>query len=211
MASPDDLITLPRLREGLGIVGDSQDSNLSAYRSAALGYIERYTGRSILNREGWESEESDFEYKPRMTARWTQEMFPDGLFFRISDIQADSEVTLLFSNEDDDPAGKAAQSEQVAVSSARVNLFHDGILIYPDPDHRAQFWSDRIRLEYPVPRLICNRGMPAGIIPAEWGSAAELIVRAIFDGSAYDAMDTRSALGMLLAPFGSLTENTTRR
>ncbi len=61
--------------------------------------------------------------------------------------------------------------------------------------------SEFLRFTDPAPRIVCARGMNADDIPPPWTTAVALIVRALYDGSAYDALAEMSSLSMLMASY----------
>lgn len=194
MALGDDVITLPRLRQAIGGVSDN-DATMGAYRDAAIAWISEYTGRCILDKAGTQqSSPQAFGYSP----------WPDRIWFRVSDIKQwgdTNPLTLHFSQSEDDPSGRPSQSEAVVYNdeARRVVLDYHALTIYGDPDDP---WIDKMRMMHPIPYITYSlRGMASADIPATWGQAVALIVRALYDGTAYDSIGNDSALDLMMRPW----------
>lgn len=187
MATPDEVITIPRLRQAIGGVGDSEDALLTAYRNSGIRWIENWTGRKIADVDGWRTESTDFYHFD----------IPDIITFRVSDVKT-GDLVVHYRNADDDPTGQSDQTLTIATTESRVKLDRDAVYIYYEGDDS---WTDLMRFSHPVPILECNRGMAAADIPPPFIDACALIVRALYDGSAYDGLDKMSALNLLLSPY----------
>lgn len=194
MASLDEVITIPRLRDGVGGVGDSEDVILTQYRAAAISRIEGMTGRCLVDRT---SVTTPFDCRYIRLGRGYSAF--DALAFAVSDVKPDSDLTFHYSELSGSsvPKGKTDRTETLTPSGeSRIDLQTRTLMLYPPADDR---WSDTITLVAPVPRLTCRRGMSAADIPEEFGAATILLVRAIYEGSAYDSFEKNSAVSMLLA------------
>lgn len=189
MALATDVISDTRLREAIGSVGDEDDVLLSGFRASAIDWLERYTGRCILDRNDYRTDPTQF----RRRAHWQH----DFIGFRVTDIKAGS-LTVHYAAADADPQGQPDLSTTIATTDLRVHLFQDGVTILAASDAA---WASVMRFDYPVPALVANRGMAAGDIPPAWESACALLVRALYDGSAYDDLGTSTALQLLMRPY----------
>lgn len=190
MATPDDLITLPRLRDALGIPGDEADAVLTGYRAAAVDWLEGWLGRQILDRSNLTSAADAFG--------WLDE--PDALYFGLADVKADSSVTLHFADFDADPGAGRSGTQVFASTDGLLSIDAKGVLIYRAAAE-AKRWNRSIRFAHPTPTISAEVGMSAGDIPAQWSEAAALIVRALYDGSAFDSLGEMSVLTMMLQSY----------
>lgn len=198
MAAADDVITVPALRAALGGVGDTEDARLEAHRRAAISHIERWTNRSIIDRTGWASGAGDFT----LTGDPVSE-----IVFDVSDVK-DGDFVFRHSPPGTDPSFNYVTLETLTLPSARVSADHALLRILP-PDGRRG-WGEIITLEFPAPSVIVDRGMAAADIPPQWSEACALIVRALYDGSAFDALASNSALTLLLSPWRPVPGGTRR-
>lgn len=191
MATLDNVITLPRLRDAVGGISDS-DTELDPYRKAAIAWLEKYTGRVIVDRTNRQSPPDAFGYS----------LYPDMIWFWMPDIKSDATITLNHSTPMDDPAGRPSQTEAITLNddARRTLLDFDGLILYGGaPD---ALWNGKIRYDHPTPYItVSTQGMDSADIPAEWGQAVALIVRALYDGTAYDDIGKHSSLKLLLMPW----------
>ena len=189
MALPDDVITLPRLRDALGIPGDDSDGILSTMRAAALNKMEAFTGRVIVTRSA-ESAPDEFAYDAGV----------DALHFLMPDIQSTAAITLRYADYEADPGGLRPRSVVYQGTDGALAVDGRGVRIYRD-SAESRRWCDAIRFVHPTPTLTATLGMQSADIPASFGEAAALIVRALYDGSAMDRIEAESPLGYLLGPY----------
>ena len=187
MATHDDIITIPRLREAVGGVGDSEDALISAHRSAAVDWLERWVSRTIIDRTDVQTTHHDFVYSPR----------PEMIGFELPDIKAGT-LTIQYALHTADPMGQGDQTLTIETTDARVFLDHRYVMIHAPT---GGSWRTTMRFNYPVPLLTASCGMNASDIPPVWSDAVALIVRALYDGTAYDALSDMSVLHMILKPW----------
>lgn len=194
MALATDVITDSRLRQAIGGVGATEDTLLSAYRLSAIRWVENWTCRKILNVDDWRTDETDFYHFDQ----------PDLLTFKVSDVRETDDAGIVnnlvvhYRNVDDDPTGRTNQTWEVRADADQVKIDRDAVFIYYDG---SDSWGGMMRFDHPVPTLRCNRGMLAADIPPPFSDAVGLIVRALYDGTAYDELGRMTALDMLLKPY----------
>ena len=188
MADANAIIDIPRLRTAIGGVGDSSDTLLTAYRSSAIAWISKWTGRQLLDVTGWRSEPEHFVPIDR----------PDIIAWRASDIAA-GDIVIHYSNSDAAPMGQPSQTMTIPTTDSRVNLNRDAVFIYSAVD--APSWPQVMRFSHPIPYIVCDRGMSAASVPAPFGEAVALIVRALYEGSSMDDLSNMSVLDLILGPW----------
>lgn len=189
MASADDLITITRLREVVGVSSSSEDATLTANRAAAISWLERRLGRCIVNRTAAVSGSDDVRLH----------FNPDRLHFRFPDLAGP--VVLSYAPSTASATSERASTETIPVVSDRLVIDHHGIFLFP-PAGRG--WLEILRMVWPFPRVTANQGMAVESIDAAWVEAVGLMVRALYEGSAYDDLGENSMLKMLLTPWPPL-------
>ncbi|MBF2756100.1 MAG: hypothetical protein ISN29_12730 [Gammaproteobacteria bacterium AqS3] len=187
MAMYDDIIDLPRLREAVGGIGDSEDVLLSAHRSAAVDWLSRWVGRTIIDRANVRTDHHDFVYCQS----------PERIGFTLPDIKSGT-LSISYNANTAKPTGQGSETLEIDTDDSRVFLTHEEVWIHPP---EGEYWCNLMRFNYPVPILTASCGMNASDIPPVWKDAVALIVRALYDGTAYDNLSEMSVLKMILRPW----------
>lgn len=185
MATIDQVISTADVRAGIGSVGTTEDGLIARAKSSAVKMIEYYINRHLTDKT-ITTDVCDFSYMMR----------PSVLRFRISDVKSDRPLTLRYAMNDTFATGTGDQTMVVTPDNdRRVSVHHDQIDWYAED---GAPWTGIMSLEHPTPTITAEVGMRATDIPTDIQDAVILIVRAIYDGSAYDKIEHDSILGALL-------------
>ena len=180
MATLDQVVTIPELRRELRLRSAANDDLLTRHRRAAVGYVERLIERAIVTRE-------DVELRAAVPAG-----AGDILTFRVRDAVAPSGAPAVRYRPADAVRGPdrtaTVNAGGVAVDVARVD-------VWPPADG----WP-AMHAEAGV-SLTINVGVPEADLRPEWGQAAVLVARELYDGNALDALPSSGVVERLLRPY----------
>lgn len=197
----DDILTIPACREAVGVSSTSEDATLTTLRTAAVGWLARRVDREIVDRT-FTTDRKRFVYQTRHR---------DGrprFFFRATDIKADQPIT-LFASTGTSPGPRPTTGLVLTTANAVMSVGLQGLTLYEilSGSEMTDDLASIYRLEAPTPAVSLSVGMDAGNLPDEWPAAVQMVVRALYEGSAFDTIGSSSMLDILLAPWNGIPES----
>ena len=184
MATSDDVITIAELRGDIGLSSEEDDARLSAYRSAAISLVEKWTDRVILDRTG-----------QRFGGRLGR---LDGcMLFNASDVVQPSTLDIRYRPSSSRPG--AARTATVSMSASEVTdkvmVGDRDVMIYAPDDG----WPSMSSIPYPEATF--SQGIAAAHIPDPWKIAVSFLAREMYEGNMLDSIPRGSFVSVLLRPW----------
>ena len=187
MATLDDVLSLADLRRELRIRSTLNDALLERHRAAAIGHIEQRVDRSIVDR-------------PSVSVRAAAPGRDDEIIiFKVLDaarFTGDAGANPAALSVRYRAAGAArGPARDSAIDAGGVALERDRVQAWPPPAG----WP-AMREEVGV-EVVVAVGMDAGDIRIEWGQAAVLIARELYEGNALDNLPSGGVVDRLVRPY----------
>lgn len=198
----DDVLTIARCREIVGVSSNSEDAALSSARAAAVGWLGRRVNREILDRT-YTTAADRFVHQCKGRG-------PPRFFFRATDIDESRPIVYYGANSSEDPGPRPTSGTPLTTANARMSVNLHGLTIFELTDSTGRLTADLAghwRIDHPTPAVRISVGMAAGDIPTEWPEAVGLMVRQLYEGSALDSISETSTLSILLAPWNTVAMN----
>ena len=179
--TPEAFLSLDTIKTRCGIAGDALDAQLTAFRDAAIGTIENRTRRNIADQA---------DVKVRSPDRGDGMSY---ITFYIHDAKPITEATPVTYRTNQDNPG-FVRDGTLTIPAEHWEVLPDRVRVYngraPSVDGTdpggVDPWPDRDMSVFLEATL--SVGIPAGKAPAEFTSAAMMLVRELQEGSLIDGL-----------------------
>ena len=180
--TPEQFLSLDEIKRKCGISGTDLDGQLSIYREAAIGTIEKRTLRVVKDRPAVEVQSPD------------NPVGKDYVTFYLYDALPIPETTdVAYRTKQDDPG--FARDGTLSIPAAHWSVLKDRVRVYNGTADGVSPWPER---DPSVPfAATLPAGIPAGQAPPEFQAAALMLIREQHEGSLMDKLPT-SILDVLL-------------
>ena len=187
--TPEQFLSIAEIKTRCGIAGDALDEQLAVFRDAAIGVVESRTSRHIVDRAALAVKSPD--------SPTGKEFITFGVYDALPITAA---ATVTYRTRQDDPGFVRDGSLEIPaefwmVEHDRVRAYNGraasggnaaGVDVWPERDPRMLF------------ETTLAVGIPAGQAPAEFKSAALMLVRELQEGSAMDSLEPHNIVDAVL-------------